>query len=68
MSILAPHCAPGRHRARDQRGASAVEYAILVGLIAIVIIAGVTFFGGATNGLFQRSCTSVAASTQSGGC
>lgn len=31
-------------RAGD-RGATATEYAILVGFIAVVIIAGVTFFG-----------------------
>ena len=43
-----------------QRGASAVEYAILVSLIAVVIIAAVTFFGQRTNGLFQNSCASLA--------
>jgi pilus assembly protein Flp/PilA len=52
---------------RRERGASAVEYAILVGLIAIVIIASVTFFGQRTAGLFQRTCDSVA-STQATTC
>ena len=46
---------------RLERGASAVEYAIIVSLIAVVIIAAVTFFGQRTNGLFQDSCASFAA-------
>jgi pilus assembly protein Flp/PilA len=47
--------APGRLglHARDDRGATAVEYGLLVALIALVIIAGVTAFGGSVNGLFQ---------------
>ena len=53
--------------ARDERGASAVEYALLVALIAIFIIAAVTLFGRSTAGLFQESCDSVA-STQSSTC
>ena len=45
----------GRHGlyARDDRGATAVEYALMVSLIAVVIIAGVKAFGGSVNGLFQ---------------
>ena len=50
-----------RARRDGQRGASAVEYAIIVSLIAVVIIAAVTFFGQRTNGLFRDSCTSLAA-------
>jgi len=30
---------------RDERGANLVEYAFLIGLIAVVAIAGVTLFG-----------------------
>ena len=37
---------------RDDRGATAVEYGLMVGLIAVVIVAGVTVFGIAVNGLF----------------
>jgi pilus assembly protein Flp/PilA len=37
---------------RDERGATAVEYGLLVGLIAIVIIGGVTAFGLAVSDLF----------------
>lgn len=38
---------------RDEEGATALEYAILVALIALVIIAGVTAFGTALNSFFQ---------------
>ncbi|WP_406831796.1 Flp family type IVb pilin [Pedococcus sp. KACC 23699] len=34
---------PGAHR--DDRGATSVEYALMVSLIAVVIIAAVTLFG-----------------------
>lgn len=34
-------------------GATALEYGILVALIALIIVAGVTAFGGALNGFFQ---------------
>ena len=38
---------------RDDRGATATEYGLLVGFIAIVIVAGVGFFGDALNDYFQ---------------
>lgn len=37
---------------RDERGATAVEYGLMVGLIAIVIIGGVSAFGFAVSDLF----------------
>lgn len=37
---------------KSQRGASLVEYALLVSLIALVCIAGVSQLGGATNAKF----------------
>jgi pilus assembly protein Flp/PilA len=45
--------------ARTERGASAVEYGLLVALIAIVIIVGVTALGGSINGLFRRTASSI---------
>jgi pilus assembly protein Flp/PilA len=36
------------------RGATATEYAILVAFIALLIILGVLFFGGALNSWFNR--------------
>jgi pilus assembly protein Flp/PilA len=38
---------------RDDRGATATEYALLVAFIAIAIIGGVTFFGGQLNSFFN---------------
>jgi pilus assembly protein Flp/PilA len=42
-----------RFEKRNDRGATAVEYGLLVGLIAVVIIVAVTALGGKLNGLFQ---------------
>jgi pilus assembly protein Flp/PilA len=39
---------------RNERGASAVEYGLLVGLIAVAIIFTVLALGGTLNGLFQK--------------
>jgi pilus assembly protein Flp/PilA len=38
--------------ARKDRGATAVEYGLLVGLIAVVIIAAVTLLGTQLKGMF----------------
>jgi Flp pilus assembly pilin Flp len=40
-------------------GASAVEYALTVAFLAIVIIGSVILFGGATTGLFTQTCASL---------
>ena len=45
---------------RDEEGASAVEYALLVGLIALAIVAGATALGGAINTAFDNAATSMA--------
>ena len=37
---------------RDERGATAVEYGLMVGLIALIIIGGVSYFGLAVSDLF----------------
>ena len=46
----------------DEEGASAVEYGLLVGLIAVVIIVAVTALGKELNVLFQSITTSLTAS------
>ncbi len=38
---------------RDERGATATEYGLLVAFIALAIVIGVTAFGGAVNSLFE---------------
>jgi pilus assembly protein Flp/PilA len=44
---------------RDERGATAVEYGLMVGLIAVVIIGVVTVLGTKVSGLFNTVATSV---------
>jgi pilus assembly protein Flp/PilA len=43
--------------ARDERGATAVEYGLMVAFIALVIIASVTAFGKSVLGLFELITT-----------
>ena len=38
---------------RDEKGATAVEYGLIVGLIAVVIIIAVSTLGEQLNGLFE---------------
>ncbi|MGP4031554.1 Flp family type IVb pilin [Pseudarthrobacter sp. 1C304] len=39
---------------RDEKGATAVEYGIMVGLIAVVIIVAVSLLGGQLNTMFEN--------------
>jgi pilus assembly protein Flp/PilA len=45
---------------REERGATATEYALLVALIAIVLVVGVGAFGGALNDFFNGIADTVA--------
>jgi pilus assembly protein Flp/PilA len=45
--------------ARTERGASAVEYGLLVALIAIAIIAGATLLGTKLDGMFSKTANSL---------
>lgn len=49
-------------RMRSERGASLVEYALLVALIAVVCIAAVTTLGRNASGTFSKVGTSIAQS------
>ena len=42
---------------KDKKGATMFEYAILVGVIALVAIGGATVFGGDLSGLFTAQGT-----------
>lgn len=44
---------------RNDRGASAVEYALIVGLIAVAVIAGVTFLGQNLGATFTKVATTL---------
>ncbi|QDY90413.1 Flp family type IVb pilin [Arthrobacter sp. UKPF54-2] len=48
---------------RDQRGATAVEYGIMVSLIAVVIIVAVTMLGGNLASTFEGVACSVKGGT-----
>ncbi|WP_460734499.1 Flp family type IVb pilin [Nocardioides ginkgobilobae] len=47
----------------NDRGASAVEYGLLIAGIATLIVFAVFAFGGGVRGLFEDTCTSVASQT-----
>jgi pilus assembly protein Flp/PilA len=40
---------------RDEKGASAVEYGLLIALIAAVIVAAVVLLGGTISGIFTKT-------------
>ena len=44
---------------RTERGATAVEYGLMVALIAIVIIAAVTLLGNNISGIFNGAATTI---------
>ncbi|HEY2878175.1 Flp family type IVb pilin [Nocardioides sp.] len=52
----------GRLAARDERGASAVEYGLLIAGIAALIVVVVFAFGGVLQNVFRDTCNSVGAS------
>lgn len=59
QDIVRQHAA---ERRRNERGASLVEYALLLALIAVVVMGAVSFFGNSTEGNFakSKSCIEVA--------
>ena len=50
-------------RSLPDQGASAVEYALLVSLIAAVIVTAVFLFGGTVRGLFSQTASCVSTTT-----
>jgi Flp pilus assembly pilin Flp len=53
VSYIARSCGRLGFDTRGDRGATAVEYAIMVSLIALVIVGVVVLFGQSVRGLFQ---------------
>ena len=45
---------------REDRGASAVEYALLVVAVAAIIVLAVFAIGGWTGGMFNKTCSEIA--------
>lgn len=53
----------------DERGASAVEYGLLIAGIAALIVVVVFAFGGVLSNIFSTTCSSVGTSSgQAGSC
>ena len=48
-----------KHRSDDERGASAVEYGLLVALIAVIIIVAVSALGTKLSGVFRKTSASL---------
>jgi pilus assembly protein Flp/PilA len=48
-----------QHLAKDEEGASLVEYILLVALIAVVCIAAVTLLGKSAADRFDKTATSI---------
>jgi pilus assembly protein Flp/PilA len=54
-------------RLKQEKGATAVEYGLMVGLIAAVIITTVILLGGQLDQLFQRITTAIGGAGGGGG-
>ncbi len=52
-----------KSRLSGEKGATAVEYGIMVGLIAVVIIVAVSTLGGTLNGFFESINTKLTPAT-----
>lgn len=44
---------------RDERGATAMEYALIAGLISILLITGATSIGTSMNGMYGQVVTAL---------
>ena len=59
LATVAGYRLEKRFEDRKDRGATAVEYGLLVGLIAVVIILAVTALGTKLTGLFQSATAGI---------
>ncbi len=57
---------PRRNR-KAERGASLIEYALLLALIATIVFSAVSFFGSSSKGGFGRSACSIKVAYQDAG-
>jgi pilus assembly protein Flp/PilA len=48
-----------RRLVADRRGATAIEYGLIVALIAIAMVGGVSALGGGSNGMWTNLSTTV---------
>jgi pilus assembly protein Flp/PilA len=66
LATVAGYRLEKRFEDRKDRGATAVEYGLLVGLIAVVIIVAVTALGGQLRTLFTSIVTSLGGTVAAG--
>jgi pilus assembly protein Flp/PilA len=59
---------PPKPRALGERGASAVEYALLIAGIAAVLVITIVLLGGTVRDLFTDTCVELDRSSASGDC
>lgn len=59
LSLLVVAGSESIRRRTSERGASLVEYSLLIALIAVVVIASVAMFGGAVNENFSAVASEV---------
>ena len=57
-----------RMNIKSERGATAVEYGIMVALIAAVIIVAVVFLGNKTSSTFSCTASNISAGSAATGC
>ena len=57
-----------RFNVKSERGATAVEYGVMVALIAAVIIVAVVFLGNKTSSTFSCTASNVGAGSNAQGC
>jgi pilus assembly protein Flp/PilA len=46
---------------RDERGATAIEYGLIIALIFLVILSALTAFGGTSSGIFNKAMDAIRA-------
>jgi pilus assembly protein Flp/PilA len=68
MTRLAAGWLTARLNIKSERGATAVEYGVMVALIAAVIIVAVIFLGKKTSSTFSCTASNIGAGTGAGGC
>jgi pilus assembly protein Flp/PilA len=52
--LPAPDCRPAASLLADERGATAIEYALVAALVAVAIVGGLTALSSGTSGLYGR--------------
>jgi Flp pilus assembly pilin Flp len=53
----------GRRLVSEDRGASLIEYCLLVALIALVCFGALSYFGGSSGNSVNSSCSEIATAT-----